>query len=724
MPTMGTVMDPEPGFPQASEWSRLMLRSLLAYSGVGVATLSPDMRYTWCNDELTYGGRFPRERRIGLRPTEALPTGLGELMERQLERVLESGVPILNAETFGRSPSDLRMRSWWISIFRIEDESGRVLGAWYTTVDQTEQWRAGLRLKLLNAASERIGSTLDVARTAQELADVAVPGFADIVMVDLLEPVLRGGEPPPGDVGSAVVLRRAGLRSALGASAAIPRTGDATRLPAASTIRRCLVEGTPVVESLTGPRGDPWAAGERAWMAPLRDVGVDTVWAVPVHARDTVLGVASFGLGPGRDAYDEDDVGLAVDLAARAAVCIDNARRYERERHATLALQHNLLPGGLDSTVPLEIATRYLPASMPAGLGGDWVDVIPLSGARVALVVGDVVGHGATAAAAMGQLSTAVRTLAGLDMSPDELLAHLDDRVIKLVEHGAAAAPDATGWERPLADYVLGATCLYAVYDPVTRRCTAARAGHRAPPAIVSDGAVGYISMPAGPPLGLGLLPFEPVEFELNDGALLVLYTDGLIESRDHDIDDGLARLSRDLLLPASSPDEVCDHVMAGAEDTPAQDDIALVVARVHGLDSAHVAAWDVEPDPACVGEARALTGRKLAEWDWEELAFTSELIVSELVTNAIRYGAPPIRLLMIRQEPDTLICEVSDGSSTSPHLRHARTTDEGGRGLFLIAQVAHQWGTRYTASGKTIWAEQRTSGVGPANRAPTVRVR
>jgi anti-sigma regulatory factor (Ser/Thr protein kinase) len=193
----------------------------------------------------------------------------------------------------------------------------------------------------------------------------------------------------------------------------------------------------------------------------------------------------------------------------------------------------------------------------------------------------------------------------------------------------------------------------------------------------------------------------------------------GLGPTRDtHDADDvslAVARLAGELARPAATPEEVCEHVVDAALHSTAQDDIALVVARVHGLDASHVAAWDVAPDPAQVGEARDLAGRQLAEWGWEELAFTSELIVSELVTNAIRYGSPPIRLLMIRQEPDTLICEVSDGSSTSPHLRHARTTDEGGRGLFLIAQVAHRWGTRYTASGKTIWAEQRAGGEEPA---------
>ncbi|HEY1641441.1 MAG TPA: SpoIIE family protein phosphatase [Streptosporangiaceae bacterium] len=701
----GECLGPEEEFPQAGELSRLMLASILEYSGVGVAMLDANMVYTWCNDALTYDGQLPRERRIGRQPAEVLPGELAKLVERALQQVLETGVPVLNHELIGPSPVGLRLHSWWFCAFRIDDARGQAVGAWYMIADQSAQRRARTRLQLLNRASERIGSTLDVAQTAQELADVAVPDVADLVTVDLLEPVLLGDEPLPVRVDSPVLLARAGVRSVLGGFADLPGAGDLLRLPAGTAVARCLSSGEPVVISPAARPGEQ-PAPEPDWVARLPELGVASVCAVPVRARGVILGVALFCRRAGAEPHDEEDVSLAVELTARAAVCLDNARRFQRERRATLALQRSLLPSGLHGTPALEVASRYLPATGPAGLGGDWVDVIPLSGGRVALVVGDVVGHGAAAAAAMGQMSTAVRTLAGLDLPPAELLAHLDDRVTKLAEQAGPVTPRESGTDRPLGEHVLGATCLYVVYDPVTRRCAAATAGHPAP-AVVAGGEVSFVPLPTGPPLGLGVLPYESAEFMLPDGTLLALFTDGLVESRSQDIDGGLARLAGDLARPAGSVEEVSEHVIEPVLNTPAQDDVALIVARAQGLDAAHVAAWDLPSDPVHVRDARELAGRQLAEWGWGDLALTCELVVSELVTNAIRYGRPPIRLLLIRQEPDMLICEVSDGSSTSPHLRRAGATDENGRGLFLISQVAHRWGTRYTESGKTIWVEQ-----------------
>jgi anti-sigma regulatory factor (Ser/Thr protein kinase) len=337
-------------------------------------------------------------------------------------------------------------------------------------------------------------------------------------------------------------------------------------------------------------------------------------------------------------------------------------------------------------------------------VGGDWFDVIPLSGARVALVVGDVVGYGTHAAATMGRLRTAVRTLADLDLPPDELLAHVDDLVISLVEQEDADSV-ADDEQQAVATSVLGATCLYAVYDPITRRCTLARAGHLPPAIVTADGTVTFPDLPIGPPLGLGLLPFESTELELPDGTMLALFTNGLIEGKKRDVDVGLTSLAQALARPAPRLEDVCENVIGTLLTGPPSDDAALLLARTHGLDAGQVASWELACDPAVVASARDLATRRLADWGLEELAFTTELVVSELVTNAIRYGLEPIRLRLIRNE--ALICEVFDGSSTSPRLRHARTTDEGGRGLFLIAQLARRWGTRYTTAGKIIWAEQ-----------------
>lgn len=382
------------------------------------------------------------------------------------------------------------------------------------------------------------------------------------------------------------------------------------------------------------------------------------------------------------------------------------ARSSTRERRAALTLQHSLLPHGLAAGSALDVASRYVPANAPSSAGGDWFDVIPVSGARVALVVGDVVGHGTNAAAAMGLLRTAVRTLAALDLPPDDLLAHLDDLVISLGEESVSRTVD--NEQRDVATSVLGATCLYAVYDPVAELCTVARAGHPPPAIVAGDGTVTFPDLPAGPPLGLGFLPFGAVEVEAPRGTLLALFTSGLVEGRDWDIDVGMSRLADALTDPGPVLDEVCDKVVAALVKGSPPDDAALLVTRTHGLDGAQIATLALSTDPAVVARARDLANRKLAEWGLEELRFTTELLVSELVTNAIRYGDDPIRLRLIHQ-PDLLICEVADASSTSPRMRHARTTDEGGRGLFIVAQLTQRWGTRYTGNGKIIWAEQRT---------------
>jgi hypothetical protein len=302
----------------------------------------------------------------------------------------------------------------------------------------------------------------------------------------------------------------------------------------------------------------------------------------------------------------------------------------------------------------------------------------------------------------MGRLRTAVRTLADIDLSPDELLTHLDDLVGRLAME-AEGAERAAGKGETAGD--VGATCLYAVYDPVSRRCTLARAGHPLPVVVSPDGTVELLDVPAGPPLGLGGLPFEARETELPEGSLLALYTDGLIESRDRDVDDGLSRLRRALAGPSVSLDVLCDTILATVLPHRPVDDVALLVARTRALKADQVAAWDVAPDPAAVADARKNAVGQLEAWGLTDAAFVTELIVSELVTNAIRHAEPPIQLRLIHDR--TLICEVSDASSTAPHMRRARTYDEGGRGLLLVAQLTERWGSRPGATGKTIWTEQ-----------------
>ncbi|MGW6408714.1 SpoIIE family protein phosphatase [Streptomyces vinaceus] len=545
------------------------------------------------------------------------------------------------------------------------------------------------RLELLAEASTRIGTTLDVTRTARELAEMAVPRLADYVTVDVPEAVLRGEE-------------SADPRSELHRTVVHGITEDCPFYPAGRRVElrsgtphmRCLDSGQAVLEAdLREAVG--WIDQEPEHARRILDRNVHSLISVPLLARGVLLGIASFYRSQDPAPFGEDDSWLAQELAARAALCIDNARRYTREHTLALALQESLLPRGVPEQGAVEVAHRYLPAE--SGVGGDWFDVIPLSGTRVALLVGDVVGHGLHAAATMGRLRTAARNFAELELAPDELLTHLDNLLVRLDrEEGGAEDCGSTG--------IVGATCLYAVYDPTSRVCTMARAGHPPPALVHPGGRVTFPELPAGPPLGLGGLPFETAEIELPEGSTLVLYTDGLVEDRERDIDVALDQLSHTLAEPDRSPEDTCQAVIDAMAPEHPEDDIALLVARTRTVPAERIATWTVSADPSLVAGVRAAATRQLADWGLDELAFAAELMLSELVTNAVRYGTEPIQVRLVHDT--SLICEVSDGSSTAPHLRRAASTEEGGRGLFLVAQLARAWGTRYTPHGKVIWAE------------------
>ncbi|MEO3975630.1 SpoIIE family protein phosphatase [Streptomyces sp. CAU 1734] len=629
----------------------------------------------------------------GLRPYQVVldPDAAG--IERAMREVLASG-ETRDIETYVRVPGESREHAWSVSLAPVWDPAGAVRGVCLAAHDRTEYHRARRRLLLVNEAGTRIGSTLDITRTARELAEVAVPAFADYAAVDLLALVQDGDEPRSGPVTGPVTLRRAAARAAEGVpgddTAAEYTTGAGP-----SPIAECLATGRTAVFGTSEAAYARWNARSPEWAARIRFIGAHAVMVVPVRARGVTLGVAIFARRGQTEPFAPDDVLLAEEITARAGVCVDNARRYAHERGTAVTLQRSLLPRSLPDQAALEVAARYLPAGGRAGVGGDWFDVIPLSGVRVALVVGDVVGHGIQAAATMGRLRSAVRTLADIDLPPDELLTHFDDVVLRLASE--------TGTEGEGAGDV-GATCLYAVYDPVSKRCSLASAGHPPPVVVSPDGTAELLDMPVGPPLGLGGLPFESAEITLPEGSLLALYTDGLIEARGRDLDVGLDALRRALTRPAPSLEELCDGVVSELLPSAPEDDTVLLAARTRSLDGGRVATWELAADPAVVARARAEVSERLTIWGLEELDFTAELVVSELVTNAIRYGSPPIRLRLIRDR--RLICEVSDAGGTSPHLRRARTFDEGGRGLLLVAQLTQRWGTRYTSDGKTIWAD------------------
>jgi serine phosphatase RsbU (regulator of sigma subunit) len=545
------------------------------------------------------------------------------------------------------------------------------------------------RLALLWEAGVRIGTTLDVGQTADELAQVALPELAQYAAVDLAEWVPDGAEAPTGEV--AGPLRRAATRT-IRPRGALIAVGATVGYTPGSAQAQALTSGRAVLDEETTS-----VVGAEPG---LEDYRMGSVIAVPLCARGTVLGVASFYRSLDAGPFHGGDLTLAEELAHRAAVCLDNARRYTREHALALTLQRSLLPRALPELPAIEVAHRYLPAQ--EGVGGDWFDVIPLSGARVALVVGDVVGHGLHAAATMGRLRTAVRNFSALDLPPEELLGHLDALVDAMdQEEGELGGIG-----------IIGATCLYVIYDPVTHHCTLASAGHPSPALLLPDGSVGFPEVPSGPPLGLGSTPFEAVEFALPEGSEIVLYTDGLIEDREQDIDVGLARLAQALATARAgldrTPEALCTAVVDALLPQRPHDDVALLIARTRGVSGAMVARWAVPLEPAAVAGLRAQVGARLAAWGLGELTRTVELMVSELVTNAIRHATGPVELRLLRDRG--LICEVADGSSVSPRLRRARSEDEGGRGLFLVAQLAERWGTRFpSGGGKVIWAELKT---------------
>ncbi|MFD3492595.1 SpoIIE family protein phosphatase [Streptomyces sp. NPDC058690] len=358
---------------------------------------------------------------------------------------------------------------------------------------------------------------------------------------------------------------------------------------------------------------------------------------------------------------------------------------------AVPASPRGVLPEALPQPAVVELAGYYRTGSGRLGTRAHWLDAIPLSGTRVGLVAGAVSGPGADATAS--ELRTAVRTLADIDLQPEELLTHLDDVLARL-------RPDNRPGHDTRTTGTVSAQCLYAVYDPASCRCTLAGAGSPSPAVIAPDGTVTVIDLPEGPPLGQTDLPFEATEIDLPEGSLLLLYTN--TDNSAHE--PGGEELLSALAKPQSCLDATCRAALDALLHAH-HDQAAVLAVRTHALDTRSVATWDLPADPAAVSHARTHIAEKLTAWGLTDAAPTTELIVSELVTNAIRHAQPPIQLRLINHA-GSLVCEVADGSSTSPHLRRARTLDENGRGLFIVAQLAERWGTRHNHHGKTIWAE------------------
>jgi serine phosphatase RsbU (regulator of sigma subunit)/anti-sigma regulatory factor (Ser/Thr protein kinase) len=611
--------------------------------------------------------------------------------EAALRRVLETGVPLLGRELRLRSPQiGERQQALSLSAWRIEDARGSFSGVLAMLIATGGPQRVRRQLDLLHEAATRIGGSLNVTRAAQDVADVLVPALGAMGWVNLADAVFKGDEPPKIHGGGDVHLRRAAVASATGVyPAALLQIGEALPPVRYTAELRAIQHGGAVIL-------DP--ANTTTWIGAPE--GARSGMTAPLFARGLVLGNVTVWRTEQADPFDQEDADLLTQIASRAALSVDNARRYTREHRAVLALQERLLPRATTDTPAAEATGIYLPASGGAEISGDWYDVIPLPSLRLAFVVGDVIGHGLHATATMGRLRTAVRTLADLELDPTELLTHLDDLVEELA-----------GETDPGYQDTIGATCLYVLYDPVARRCAVASAGHPPPVVVRPDGTVVVIDVFPGPPLGVGGMPFETTYIDLEPDSVLVLYTDGLIERGDHDPDSGLRRLTEHL-AELVSPDsralnDIGRALLNDLGDSPPRDDVACLLARVRAIPAESTARWEFPADLAVVADARKSTARQLSAWGLDELAFTTELIVSELVTNAIRYAGGPVTLQLIRG--NVLVCEVVDPSNTQPRLRRAHWTDEGGRGLFLVAQLSTRWGIRYRPhSGKTIWAEQR----------------
>ncbi|MFK0214435.1 SpoIIE family protein phosphatase [Streptomyces sp. NPDC090298] len=669
---------------------RELARSLLNQRRLGVAEFDTGLRPTRTNPAMR-----------ALRPAGADEDWLAALedcdsekpVRELLTRVMTDGTPVVGVDCrSGPAGSDPVLT---LACFPVDDADGTRVGLAVVATEPTARLRAHQRITDAYRRAFEIGESLDVVHAARDLVELLVPGLGDLACVDFPDDVLQGRDPTLGYPGfDASAPRRVAVKSADGAwPSAMVQPGE--RIPpvpdrasnAAVAVGAVLKADAAAVRAMLG--GDPQLA------ARIMPEGMHSTLGCPLYHRSRLFGYVSVWRTRTPEPFGEAELRLLQDLCDRTAVALDSAYRYMREHRTALVLQRSLLPPAVTVSAAAETSGIYLPASGSVSVGGDWFDALPLSSMRTGLVVGDVIGHGLQATATMARLRTAVQTLADLDLPPDELLTHLDDLVQRM--QAEAEQPDA-----------VGASCLFAVYDPVSRFCQMASAGHPAPGLVLPDGRTEFVPVVPGPPLGVGDNPFETCEVVLPPGSVLALYTDGLVDY-DHDIGRGGEELLRNLrrFHARSRPLEAVGRDLIACHPSPERpaDDVTLLLARTRAVAAEDTVHWEYPADPAAVHDARADVDGQLDTWGLEDLRFSTELIVSELVTNAIRYAGGPVGLRLIRGP--VLVCEVSDPSNTQPRLRRALITDEGGRGIFLIAQLAARWGCRYGARGKTIWTEQ-----------------
>ncbi|MDR6975988.1 GAF domain-containing protein/anti-sigma regulatory factor (Ser/Thr protein kinase) [Streptomyces sp. 3330] len=681
---------------QVDEQAASMLEALFTRSPIGLHLLDTDLRVVRVNTATPVMQGVSLSELRG-RPLREVYDMADDDLEPLLREVLDTGVPLLQhivpALIDGEPP---RRRQFEVSAMRLAGHGESALGVAVTSVDVTERERTRSRATMREAVRDQVGRTLDPVVTGEELVSAVVPVFADIAIVEVVDAVLRGDDPPPAPLPTGTPMMRTAFRSGSADPPQAHRVGDIRRLPVPTPFTQTLTDLRPRLVELRAT--DSWLAHDPPVAEAIRSSGAHSLLAVPLVVRDAPLGVVSLYRTGDTPPFDEADRDLAAELAAHAALCVDNARHHMREHTIAAMVQRQLLPRRPETHASLESAYLSVTGTDP----GAWYDTIALSGGRTALVVGSVSGRGLHAAATMGQLRTVIRSLAAFDLAPDELLARLYDTAGQLAAERSRLPLGDPSRREPLA-----AECVYAVHDPLTGTCTLASAGRLAPLLVSPDGSVALVDAPSGPRLGTTEgAPFATTDIKVPDGSVLVFTSDPLLTGY-------LAESPGPL---PSAPDfcdrpiqDLCDALVYALPEGLGAGDAAVIVARTRAFPADRFVVWPLDPVPEAVREARRRTRRQLAEWRVDEdTAFNTLLIVSELVTNAVRYGSPPLELRLIRDR--TLTCEVRDAGSAAPHLRHADTVDEGGRGLFITAQLAQAWGTRYTTQGKTVWTEQTQS--------------
>ncbi|GAB3012845.1 SpoIIE family protein phosphatase [Streptomyces pseudoechinosporeus] len=647
---------------------------------------------------------FPGSQDLARRLPEILPSmSVGE-SARIVGQVLELGYPVLEFSQNDRVP----VTPDWGVPRRTERKARRERAARAAASgeplppdleddgEDLEYAAVRERLEFLNEVSGRIGSSLDLSRTIVEVSKAVVPRFTDVAGTYLREQVVAGEGFPDGVPDTTTMWHRVAVEHTdePGRWDDVVPVGEAMPFPAHTPFFQCMTTGEPVlVPRISEQMGHMIAAQfEKRDIRPL--ITGRSMLVVPLKARHVVLGFMILLRHPERVEFNDMDRVTGAELAARAGLVLDNARMYTYQESVAETLQDSMLPHIAPRMSGCDIATRYLPGTLLGRVGGDWFDSVKLPGSRTALVVGDVMGHGLNSAAMMGQLRTAVQTMAGLDLPPAQLLRNLDDLAQRLGEHYLA-------------------TCLYAVYDPIASELQIANAGH-IPPVLVraEDGRSDLLDLPTGAPIGVGGVPFETVRVRVSPGDRLVMCTDGLVEVRGEDIGVGLATLCESAAHPAASMDDACDTIIRALAETFSKagrggrkDDVALLMARLGGIDSEDVATWRLAPEPIEVSRARAVVREQLHEWGLNSLVDQAELMVNELVANAVRHaGSRRIELRLVRG--DTLLCEVDDDDHMLPTLLSTGPYDEYGRGLRVVSRLAREWGTSRSASGKTVWFE------------------